>query len=90
MKTLTFIVISGVLLASSALADEASQHLQPTLAALESRQQTVWQLPEQSFQSAKQEKNQLDVDAEKLNAQIESELDTRLKDKLNQQLKFNF
>ena len=90
MKNLIFIVISGLFFASSAIADESTEQRQPTLAALEMQQQTEWQLPEQSYQSAKQEKNKLDLDAQKLNAQIETELDARLENKLNQQLKFDF
>lgn len=90
MKNLIFIVISGLFFAGNVMADEPAEQRQPTLAALEMQQQSEWQLPEQSHQSAEQEKNQLDLDAQKLNAQIESELDARLSEKLNRQLQINF
>lgn len=90
MKKLSFIVISALFFASSALADNSIEQRQPTLAALEVQQQSEWQLPEQSYQSVKQEQHQLDLDAQKLNAKIESELDARLNEKLNRQLQVNF
>lgn len=90
MKNLSFIVISGLFFAGGALAEGPDEQHQPTLAALEMRQQAEWQLPEQSYQSVKQSKDRLNLDAQKLNAQIESELDARLSEKLNRQLQINF
>jgi len=90
MKTLNLIIISSLFFASSALADNDAEQRQPTLAALETQQQSEWQLPEQRYQSIKQQKESLALDAQKLNAQIESELDARLSEKLDRQLQLDF
>jgi len=90
MKNLSFIIISGLLFANGALADNDNEQRQPTLAALETQQQSEWQLPEQRYQNIKQQEDSLALDAQKLNAQIESELDARLSEKLDRQLQLDF